>query len=321
MNSRAMLLLATGLVLAAGTAGYLGYQTTQEARQETLRALEQAEKAKHANAYVPGKVPVVVAQKPIAAYQKITAADIALDFVTIEPPHTFRKIEDLLGQVLQADVAAGQLVEQEHLQPGSEVARLLKPGERAVAIAIDEVVGGGGFVQPGDTVDVLLYVPGDMRPASSAQIVMRALRVVGLGSQIIGPEGGAQSAEKDQARSERQRARTAVLAVAEADVTRLMLASSVGILRLAIRPAGEVLSACQGEANADCVTGLAAIPLTPGKTGPGSNSLVRAGTLVSGMAAGTPRASAPARSAPGKPSRPAEPPILIFRGLNNSTYP
>ncbi len=312
MNSRVMLLLAVVLLLAAGIAGYLGYKATSDAKEEVRQAQQVARQAQvAATAATANKIPVVVAQRPIPAFQKITAEDISLDYVRVEPPQTFRRLEDLLGQVLQVNVAPGQLIDRQHLQPGGEIARLLRPGERAVAIAIDEVIGGGGFVQPGDSVDVLMYVPGDNRPSSSAQVVMRALRVVGMGTQVVGPQppqGQGEQVVQDQtaARDARRQARTAVLAVNEPDVTRLMLASSVGILRLAIRPAGEQL--------AD--SGAAA----PGRTGPGSNSLVRVGALVTGIAP-APVQAAPTyvrAAAPAAAVRPAKPSIVIFRGLNNN---
>lgn len=315
MNSRVMLLLALLLLLAAGAAGYFGYRTTVEAREEVREAQEAVKEVKAAAAIETStRIPVVVAVRPIAAFTTVTAEDIAIDHVRLEPPQTFRRLEDLLGKVLQADVPVGQLVEQQHLQPGGEIARLLRPGERAVAIAIDEVIGGGGFVQPGDSVDVLMYVPGENRPASSAQIVLRALRVVGMGSQVVSaqaidpkPANGQQTAvvaDQSEARDARRQARTAVLAVTEADVTRLMLANSVGILRLAIRPADETISE----------TGSAA----PGRTSAESNRLVRTGAILP-VAAAAPRArSTPSAARPAGPARPSEPSIVIFRGLNNN---
>lgn len=311
MNSRVMLIVAMLLVLAAGIAGYFGYRTTVDAREEA-KAAQLAVKQVRAEvaADVSSKTPVVVALRPIAAFQKVTAEDIGLDYLHLPPPNSFQHLEDLLGKVIQADAAIGELIERKHLQPGGDIARLLKPGERAVAIGIDEVVGGGGFVQPGDSVDVLMYVPGDNRPSSSAQIVLRALRVVGLGTQMVVNDSASPVASQSDpaaAREARRQARTAVLAVSEADITRLMLASSVGILRLAIRPSDETL-ADTGNAPA-------------GRTEAKSNRLVRTGALLANQevprrasVASTPRPAA-------RVSQPAYVPIVIFRGLNNGSNP
>lgn len=309
MNSRVMLILALVLILGAIIAGYLGYQTTQEARLASERAIIEAERAKAQAVVVPGKVPVVVAAREIPAYKELTADDVVIDYITREPPFTFRTTEPLLGQALQVPVKPGTLISQEHLQPGSEIARLLKPGERAVAIPVDEVVGGGGFVQPGDIVDVLLFAQGDNRPSASAQVVMRALRVVGFGIQLIGPEGGPQTAESKQgSRAERQRARTAVLAVEEKEVTRLMLASSIGTLRLAIRPAGELVPADEASEGVDLARAVEA------RKKDEETRLLRASEIVP-PAGPEARPAAPAGS---RQPRPAQPPVQIFRGLERA---
>lgn len=313
MNSRVMLVLAVLLIVGAAIAGYLGYKTTQDAKQAAEQAAREAEVVKAQVIVVPGKVPVVVAVREIPAYKTIAAEDVALDYIKVEPPYTFRATEDLVGQVLQVPIKPGTLISQEHLQPGSEIARLLKPGERAVAIAIDEVVGGGGFVQPGDIVDVLLFAQGDNRPSASAQIVMRALRVVGFGIQLIGPEGGPQTAEaKDGKRAERQRARTAVLAVEEKDVTRLMLASSIGTLRLAIRPASEAIADAELAEEMSELTAAQQAAAAKKKDAEESR-LLRASAIVPSTIAE--RQSAVAGGGARAPARPAQPPVTIFRGL------
>ncbi len=316
MNSRVMLVLAVLLIVGAAIAGYLGYKTTQDAKLAAEQAAREAEVVKAQAVVVPGKVPVVVAAREIPAYKTIDAQDVVLDYIKVEPPYTFRATEDLIGQVLQVPIKPGTLISQEHLQPGSEIARLLKPGERAVAIAIDEVVGGGGFVQPGDIVDVLLFAQGDNRPSASAQIVMRALRVVGFGVQLIGPEGGPQTAEaKDGRRAERQRARTAVLAVAEEDVTRLMLASSIGTLRLAIRPASEAIAdAALAETEEQSNLTPAQQAAAAKKKAAEESKLLRASAIVPPTVAE--RQPAAAGGGPARPAaRPAQPPVTIFRGL------
>ncbi len=313
MNSRVMILLAVLLIVGASVAGYLGYKTTQEAKQVALEAEQKAVAArKVAEIGVPGKVPVVVVKHDIPAYQKLSAEDLTLDYLKIAPPRSYRTIEEVLGQQLQIDLGAGSLLETGHLQPGGEVARLLKPGERAVAIPIDEVVGGGGFVQPGDLVDVLLFLRGENGAKDSAQVVMQSLRVVGFGAEIINPAGGTETPEQKVGRKgERARARTAVLAVSEKDVTRIMLASSLGTLRMAIRPpVGDMAD-------------VAAVPAgTPGEPTPVTAAVARPVSAVPTptqrqiltSSALQPGSSAPRPAAKPKPKAEA-PSILIYRGL------
>ncbi|WP_022956187.1 Flp pilus assembly protein CpaB [Perlucidibaca piscinae] len=321
MNSRLFVILSLVLLLAAGAAGWFGYQTTVEARQQMAAAeATVAEVKAQAAAEAANRHPVLVASRDLKAFQVLNAEDLALDHLAMPVPQAFTAPEQLIGKFVQTDVAAGSVLLLGQFQPGSEVARLLRPGERALAIAVDEVIGGGGFVKPGDTVDVLMYVPGESRPSSSAQVVMRALRVVGFGTQLASAAAlrgdtpatstpSAQPAEQSDPRS----ARTAILAVREQDTTRLMLASSVGILRLAIRPADE--------------GGSDVAPVIAGRTGPRDNRLERAGALAPlGPAQAAPRLNPPPATSPragmtsaAKPSGTGN--IVIFRGLNRADAP
>lgn len=334
MNSRVMILLAILLILGASVAGYLGYKTTSEAKQAAIQAEQKAIAAqKVAEIGVPGKVAVVVIKQGVPAYKVLTADDLAIDYLKIAPPRTYRTLEEVVGKPVQVELTAGSLLELGNLQPGSEVARLLKPGERAVAIPVDEVVGGGGFVQPGDTVDILLFLRGENGAKDSAQVVMQSLRVLGFGADIINPAGGTETPEQKAGRkSERARARSAVLAVAEKDVTRIMLASSLGTLRMATRPAAETQLpaetsvqslnatpiATNSESSADPAANAPVIckplPNVPTAT---QRQLITSSALQATVAAARsaqPR-SASATKAPVKPKS-TEPTIMIYRGLD-----
>lgn len=339
MNSRIMILLAIFLIIGASIAGYLGYRTTQDAKTATAEAQRQIVVAKKmADAGIAGKVPVVVARQNIPIYKKLTADDLTLDYMKIAPPRTYSRIEDALGQPVQVSVQLGELLETGMLQPGSDIARLLHPGERAVAIPIDEVVGGGGFVQPGDMVDILLFLRGEAGGRDSAQIVMQSLRVIGFGSEIISVAGGTETPEqKNLHNADRAHARTAVLAVAEADVTRLMLASSLGTLRLAIRPPAELL--VQAPVSASTPAAAGAKPGAPAAGQPGitaagkalaqhaivtdvptqTRMLTSSALQPAGSAARAPAAAsgAPVAARAARPSRSTESGVVVFRGLNS----
>ena len=341
MNSRVMILLAVLLVLGAAIAGYLGYQATSEATAAADAARLKAEAAERAAVTgMTGRVAVVVVRQPVPAFKALTADDLELDYLRVEPPNTYRKLDEVLGQAPQVPLLPGSLLQRADLQPGSDVARLLRPGERAVAIPIDEVVGGGGFVQPGDLVDILLFLRGDATTRDSAQVVMQSMRVLGFGSEIINPEGGSVTPEQKLGqRAERARARTAVLAVPESDVTKLMLASSLGVLRLAIRPAQVPLvqEPAPDPVNTD---GTQAKPASA-SAAPTPARLVTSSVLHGGVpraeavapsrgsvprsrpAATRQRTDAPARAAASQPAPslppaapPAPAPVIIYRGLD-----
>ncbi|MNV67725.1 hypothetical protein D3C71_1605350 [compost metagenome] len=108
------------------------------------------------------------------------------------------------------------------------------------------MVNVGGQLTPGDYVDVLLFLRMDtLNPQPTAQLVVPALRVLGVGEQLGltndgQPSGPARNVEEklkqDQSRAA---ARTVLLAVPEQLVSRLMLATQAGVLRLAVRSADE----------------------------------------------------------------------------------
>lgn len=122
---------------------------------------------------------------------------------------------------------------------------MIRPHERALALQVDEVTGASGQLSPGDYVDVLLYLPEDAsNPSRSSQVVVPALRVLGIGG-LLGPDRDGKPVQNISAderfKQEQQRinARTVTVAVPEALLARLMLASQTGILRLAVRSAEE----------------------------------------------------------------------------------
>lgn len=317
MNSRALLFFSLLLLLCSVLAGYYGYRTTTEAQQQARLAQVDADTAR-AELLNPDRhgEPVVVVVRDVPAYQRLEADDVVVDHLVRKPPYAYSRLDEVVGQVPQTSLLTGEILSKGHLDPGSEIARLLKPGERGVAIPIDEVIGGGGFVQPGDSVDVLMFVQGESRAAASSQVVMRAMRVVGMGSRVLSPEGQAPATDgKQQAMAQ---ARTAVIAVTESEATRLLLASSIGVLRLAIRPAVETLQGCDAAEQGPC---LAAQSLRPGKTDGSSNRLIRAGNLVNVGSSSTP-VSATTRAASGNvPAAQPVPRLQIYRGLDRSAYP
>lgn len=329
MNSRVMIFLAVLLILGAGIAGYLGYKTTVEAQTLAESATLQAQKVKEAAAQgVPGKVPVVVLRQAVAAFHEISAEDVTLDYLKVAPPATYRTLDEVLGQPVQVALEAGSLLNQTHLRPGSEIARLLRPGERAVAIPIDEVIGGGGFVQPGDLVDLLLFLRGESGGKDSAQIVMQSVRVLGFGSEIISQAGGTVTPDEKARSADRARARTAVLAIAEADVTRLMLASSLGTLRLAIVPTAQVTVEKAAAIDAKVTatgSGLPAISVVPAPSrsaAPQQKQFLTSSALQGSVPSASRAASNPrAARAPSAPKAPVEPPVVIYRGLAPQVAP
>lgn len=250
MNSRVTLGLAGVLLVGAIIAGYWGLTLSRQAPVAEPVISVAAEPAAPTVAAVPvddpTRQPVVVLIRDIAPFMKITAADVAVEKLRAAPAGSLASIEQVIGRTPWRALSAGTWLTDESFDAGSPLARMIRPGERALAVSVDEVINAGGQLAPGDYVDVLLFLrKDDSNPQPSAQLVVPAVRVLGVGNQMGltnngQPASPAHSAEEKLKQEQlRAAARSVVLAVPEALLNRLMLASSAGVLRLAVRSADE----------------------------------------------------------------------------------
>ena len=103
----------------------------------------------------------------------------------------------------------------------------LPEGKLAFAIPLSDVSGVGGFVRPGDSVDVLLtrQIPGPGATADDkmTDVVLEAVPVLGI-DQV-----------SDEAKTEPAVGRTATLEVDTLGAQKLALARELGVLSLALR--------------------------------------------------------------------------------------
>ena len=164
---------------------------------------------------------------------------------------------DVVGRSLRRNVRSGEVLGTHHLEATGALAHALQPGFRAMAIAVDEVSGVGGLLEPGDMVDVLANFrdAADQREPS-AMILMRNVELVAVGGLMQGAE--VDSANRDR----RGRGSTVVLAVPEASVPRLALASANGSLRLTAVSARDI---SELEENGDTDARLERVAVEPGE--------------------------------------------------------
>ena len=165
-------------------------------------------------------------------------ADVPEKFVQ---PYAARTSRDVLGLVTAAPLAKGEQVLMNKLRrpdeapTGSTLAGLTPEGKRAVTIGVDAITGVGGFVRPGDEVDVLwtLQLPQAGGGSPGDQVVMLTLfqkvQVLAVGGQMAGrpPVGEAQQAPRDY---------TVTLALSPQDTAFLLFARAQGNIQLSLRP-------------------------------------------------------------------------------------
>jgi pilus assembly protein CpaB len=193
----------------------------------------------------PTRQSVLVLAHDLPAYEPVKADDLVVERLKVAPAGSFSKPEDAIGRMSWRPLTAGTWLSDSSFEAGGTLARMIRPGERALALSIDEIIGVGGQLSPGDYVDVLLYLPLDQANADrSAQTVVPALRVLSVGA-VMGPvnQGQDDQAVSRDERAQQQKlkanARNVVVAVPEKLLNRLMLASQAGSLRLAVRSAEE----------------------------------------------------------------------------------
>jgi len=177
---------------------------------------------------------IVVAAKPLRFGVELTPDHLReMQWPDAALPHgAFARIPDLLSSGKRVALAAIELNEPvlavKVTGPGQRatLSALVRPGMKAVTIRVNDVDGVGGFVLPGDRVDVVLTRQIDKNAASN-ELVLQNARVLAV----------------DQSADERNDKPTVPKAVTlEVDTVgaqKLSLAASVGNLSLMLRKAGD----------------------------------------------------------------------------------
>jgi len=234
MNSTFLRVLATLMAIAAIVTAYLGYRITQEKPAEAVKV-------------VAPTYHRVIAKTDIVAGHVLSLEDMEVEEMPQPDESTFSSPEKLIGKIPITAVSKGAVLSISHFPATSSLGQTLAPNERAVAIKVNEVVGVGGFIKPGDHVDVLLYLRTERETGdiSSAQVVLSDAKVLAYGDLIQETEAARVHAkaenESDKSDSNKSDANngknshSALLIVPDKDVSKLMLADSTGTLRLALR--------------------------------------------------------------------------------------
>jgi pilus assembly protein CpaB len=185
--------------------------------------------------------PVVVAARTLAAGQPIPADALHVKPLPIHPAGAFSDSALVVGRVPLAEVAADTPVLDSQLT--SSLAASLAPGERAVAVRVDEVNAVGNELRPGNFVDVFFTLrrdgalTGGEVGRTQTRLLISKARVLVFGnpddSRDSTRSGGVQ--RTGNFGTQNMAPRTAVLAVPLADVDTLALAQSQGQLLFALR--------------------------------------------------------------------------------------
>lgn len=184
------------------------------------------------------RVTVLVLERDVAVGARLVASDLREARVDAGSPlrtGTISSTEAAIGQYALFPMVAGEplMAAKVSSQPaGGGLAVLIPPGRVAVSVAVNDVIRTGGFITPGDRVDVLGVVTKEA--TGVAELVLRDIPVLAVSSVAVGDE--ADSDSKAGAENPRSLDTTVTLAVTVEEARRLVQVDELGKLRLALRP-------------------------------------------------------------------------------------
>jgi pilus assembly protein CpaB len=181
---------------------------------------------------------IVVAKQPLRFGTELTAGmlqEVPWPAAAV-PAGAFNKIGAVMSggrRIVLAAVEANEpLLAVKITGPGQRatLSSLVGPGMKAVTIRVNDVEGVGGFVLPGDRVDVVLTRTIDKGQATS-EVVLQNTKVLAIDQMA------------DERAAKAAVAKSVTLEVGTVEAQKVWLASSVGNLSLLLRKAGETAAA------------------------------------------------------------------------------
>lgn len=197
------------------------------------------------------RLNVVVAIKPIPAGVPIAKDSIKVEQMTVRPEGAFDNVAAVEGKIPAENIVIGETI-LAHRMFGLEksIVSAIRPGERAVALKVDEVIGVGNRLNPRDVVDVfaLMRRNNDEIAQTQSRLLLAGVRVLAVGNRSV----AGRDVNMGNLPENSMPPRTVVLAVPFNDVNRLALASELGKITLALRsPLDEVPPLAEPAATGD----------------------------------------------------------------------
>ena len=189
-------------------------------------------------AYAGGTTKVAVAMVPLAYGVDITPDKVRfVDYPNSSiPPGAFtnsaqlmpagKKRVALLPIAVNEPILSGKI---SAVGAGASIAALLPDGMRAATVKVNAVSGVAGFIQPNDSVDVLItrQLPDSSNATQVTDVLLQNVRVIAIDQKSKNTSGAPDVAK------------TATLEVSPLDAQKLALGESVGSLSLVLRKPGE----------------------------------------------------------------------------------
>lgn len=193
----------------------------------------------------PEQVTVVVATQDIPAFTTVTGEMVETREIAsaAAPANAISMPADAIGKIAQISLAAGQTLTQASVGPRTAAHGLtfvIPKDHRAVTVALDPISGVGGFVYPGDRVDVLAtFHNGDL---SMTRTILQNVEVLAMNDITVRPRNNhtqqlTDEPDVDDGREApaTEQVRSATLSVAPDQAQSLILSAYKGSLHLVLR--------------------------------------------------------------------------------------
>jgi pilus assembly protein CpaB len=147
------------------------------------------------------------------------------------PQGAYANIDSVIGRVARVNVYAGEVIVPGRLAPagtGPGIELKIPPGQRAMAVRINDVAGIAGLIQPNSRVDVLVNIVEPSTNKQVAKLFMENMRVLAIGTEIQRDASGKPIS-----------APTVTLSVTPDEAERLAVAMNQGTIALVLRGYGD----------------------------------------------------------------------------------
>ncbi len=187
-----------------------------------------------ANADIPEGAAIDRAQVVVASWPAPTV-----------PLGAYSSIDSVVGRVTRVNVFNGEAIVPGRLAPagtGPGLELKIPPGQRAMAVRINDIAGISGLIQPNSRVDVMVTIADQSTGKQVAKLFMENMRVLSVGTEIQRDASGRPNA-----------AATATLAVTPEEAERLAIAMNTGSIQLVLRGYGDPAAISTAGANSQDV--------------------------------------------------------------------
>jgi len=195
----------------------------------------------------PPTVDVVVAARAIAPRTVITKDMLALKAFPKEflSPAFLTSMEQAVGRVATTAIAEGEILYRSRLAEKGEktgFSTRIPPGKRAVTVAVNEISGVAGLIEPGDRVDVLVTLPREIAGKEKSRLVIEDVAVIAVGQSVE---------VRDPSAKDVKTYASATLSVTPEQATLIAFGERNGVLKLALRSPSDSSSRGQYEVTSD----------------------------------------------------------------------